>query len=129
MTGFIVREIGRPSMNRPELANIPQSPDRSAFHQMGGETDNVKYLSADGHHESVRRNGEEVTGENAATYNYGTNPVSHTVLDIVPWVAVGTQSPGDKSTVLSRLKAVVTTVVKPCVQDSGADMGGRAVCQ
>jgi hypothetical protein len=129
MTGFIVREISRPSMNNPALANIPQSAERSAFHQMSGETENVKYLSADGHHESVRRDGQEVTGQNAATYNYGTNPVSHTVLDVLPWIAVGTQSPGDNSTVLSRVKAVVTTVAKPCVQDSGADTGGRAVCQ
>ncbi len=106
-------------MNNPALANVPASPHASVLHQMGGGDGNRKFLSADGRHESVRdEKGNEATGENAATYNYGSNAVSHLFLDVLPWIAFGTQSPGDNTTMPIRVKKLVTAVmVKPCVQD------------
>ena len=113
----------RPAMNNPALANIEESPERSVLHTMGGGVGNRKFLSADGRHESVRNpQGHEATDENAATYNYRTNGISHFVLDVAPWVVFGTHAPADKTTMTDRMRKMLTAViVKPCVQD--------AVCQ
>ena len=120
IAGFVAREALRPYVNRPELANIEQSADRSVLHTMGSGGGNKKYLSADGHHESVRSpTGVEVAGKNAATYNFGTGPMSHAVMDVAPWIVVGTRSPGDDTTMPGRIKKMVSAIfVKPCVQDS-----------
>lgn len=123
-SGFIVREATRPAMNNPALATVAQDPELSVWHQMGGQTGNVKYLSPDGHHESVRApDGNEVTGPNAATYNYGTGTVDHIVLDVIPYLAVGTHSTEDETNVFDRLSAIFS-----CESD-GADMGGRTICR
>jgi uncharacterized protein RhaS with RHS repeats len=120
---FVAREAARPSMNNPALANVEQSPEASVLHTMGKGGGNKKFLSADGHHESVRSpEGSEVTDENAATYNYGESAVGHLFKDVLPWIVVGTHAPNDKTTALQRARKMLTAVfVKPCVQD--------AVCQ
>jgi hypothetical protein len=123
--GFVVREAARPALNNPSLANIPQDPDQSVWHQQDGQTGNVKFLSGDGHHESVLGpDGQEVTGKNAATYNYGTGLIDHAALDVIPYLLVGTHSPGDNTLMIDRI-----SVIMNCEQDAGADLGGRTVCR
>lgn len=75
--------------------NWIKQPDKlNKFHD---PKNNVKYLSKDGKREAVynRKTGSLVTNPSTeGTYNYGANPVSHTILDIVPWVFWGS-FPGD----------------------------------
>jgi hypothetical protein len=112
--GFVERERQRPLLNRPGLATDPARSGEAIWHQMGGETGNVKFLSADRHHESVvDAEGNEVTGTNAATYNFGTNPLSHLVLDVIPFIFVGSHSPGDDSGILDRLAPLLFAPLPP----------------
>jgi hypothetical protein len=104
-------------MNDPARATVVQGEYESRLHRLGGESGNVKRTSADGHHESVKdESGNEVKGQNAATYNFRSASefygVPHIVSDVVPWVLVGTFSPGDNSTVVSRAKAALKAAVK-----------------
>jgi RHS repeat-associated protein len=69
-----------------------QSDFRSQYHRYGpGNERNMKFVSKDGHHESVfRPDGTLVTDcINGGTYNYGTNDVSHLFFDIAPFKMFG----------------------------------------
>lgn len=94
----------------PQWERRPQS--ENAFHRFGaGNEENVKYMSADGHREAVySADGRLVTDPtNAGTYNYGTNPVTHTLADGVPYLLFG-NGPGDRTTFAQRTGTLVNAV-------------------
>jgi RHS repeat-associated protein len=65
---------------------------QSIYHRYGpGNERNMKFVSDDGHHESIfRPDGTAVRDcTNGATYNYGTNLVSHFFYDMVPYYLMG----------------------------------------
>jgi RHS repeat-associated protein len=100
--------FNRPPSTRAEAERLRwniQDDSRSIYHRHGIDGAlNTKYLSADGHHEAVYdRFGNLVTSAaNMGTYNYGTNPVSHLFLDVVPYWING-NSPNDPTKVDQRL--------------------------
>jgi RHS repeat-associated protein len=71
---------------------ILQSAFRSQYHRYGpGNEQNLKFVSGDGHHESVfRPDGTLVTDcVNGGTYNFGTNDVTHFFYDMLPYYMFG----------------------------------------
>jgi hypothetical protein len=81
----------------------PQS--ENAFHRYGeGNEGNEKFMSKDRAREAVYNvNGELVTDPtNAGTYNYGTNPVTHTIFDVAPYLAFG-NGDGDRTSFRRRV--------------------------
>ena len=123
-------------MNNPSLATEVQGAGTSVWHQMGGATGNVKLLSPDGRNESViGPGGQQVTGTNAATYNYGgASGLDHIALDVIPFLLAGTHSPGDDASVVDRLLAPLTVPADRLPAEfkcasSGDDLGGRATCR
>lgn len=68
-------------------------------------------MSADGAREAVYiANGELVTDPtNAGTFDYGTNPVSHAILDVAPYMVFGNDE-GDRTTYRHRLRTLLQAV-------------------
>ena len=109
--------------NAPETENEAKkkegwrklSPLKSVFHRQGrGNECNSKYVSSDGHHEGVYKNGKRVDDPlNMGTYNYSSpdNPVGHFINDILPYYIWG-NTPDDPSGLMDKLMAPLT--VKPC---------------
>jgi RHS repeat-associated protein len=93
-------------------------PEKSVFHMQGQEgKGNVKYVSEDGHHESVfNSEGELLTqdndSKNMGTYNY-FDPVDqeimHVIYDVLPYFLFGNVEE-DPTTAGERLKLTFTEV-------------------
>ena len=89
-------------------------PSQSVWHQIGpGNENNIKFVSPDGSDEVVYNpNGSSDPNQwtritnplNYGTYNYGTNPVTHTLLDILPYWAFG-NTPDAPQTIWQRIWA------------------------
>jgi len=88
--GFLDKHYFRNVNNDPKKAINLQPESRNYFHSPG-----KKYLSDDGHHESVLLpGGDQMSGRRRATYNYGNQKgvlgnMDHLVRDIVPHILLG----------------------------------------
>ncbi len=82
---------------------------QSTTHQIGaGNEHNVKYVSPDGRHEAVYKNGKLVTDPlNQGTFNvFGPDKaVRHGVFDVIPWILWG-NTPGDPSSPAGRINTL-----------------------
>ena len=84
-------------------------------HNVFGDTDNIVFLSPDGHKELVvdREGNPVLTGPNSASYNFChpiENPVCHYFRDTKPWIRWG-NSPDDPTTVKQRRQAFLRDYV------------------
>lgn len=80
---------------------------------------NQKWMSPDGHREVIfsgRGNNQRINShqEDFGTYNkynYKTNPIGHTVVDVLPYIALGNGAE-DNTTMLQRVGTMSTNAIK-----------------